>query len=173
MAVFGKDIRIHKTAVLKQKSVINFGNHISIDMGVYISTYADIGSYVHIAPYVCVIGGSAGYLRMEDFTNISTGCNIIIISDDFKYGMINPIVPIKYRHLIGSEFIMKRFSVIGAGSTVLPNVIMAEGSALGANSLLTKSTEPWTVYAGSPAKPIGVRDKEFIYKSAKELGYDI
>jgi putative colanic acid biosynthesis acetyltransferase WcaF len=48
---------------------------------------------------------------------------------------------------------------------------LAEGSVVGANSLVTKSTEPWTVYVGSPAKPIRIRDKESVLKFALELGY--
>ena len=39
---------------------------------------------------------------------------------------------------------------------------MAEGSVVGAHSLLTKDTEPWTIYAGSPARPIKIRDKNKI-----------
>jgi acetyltransferase-like isoleucine patch superfamily enzyme len=49
---------------------------------------------------------------------------------------------------------------------------MAEGSVLGANSLLKESTEPWTIYVGSPARPIKIRDKESILKSARKLGYE-
>ena len=54
----------------------------------------------------------------------------------------------------------------------MPGVTLAEGSILGANSLLTKNTEPWTIYVGSPAKPIKKRKKDIIIKNAKELGYE-
>ena len=54
----------------------------------------------------------------------------------------------------------------------MPNVTLAEGSILGANSLLTKDTEPWTIYVGSPAKPVKIRDKDKILQYAKELGYE-
>ncbi|KKL62748.1 hypothetical protein LCGC14_2182080 [marine sediment metagenome] len=110
---------------------------------------------------------------MADFTNIGAGSKIVVVSDDFTMGMINPIVPLKYRQLIGGVIKMERFATIGVNSTVLPGAWMAEGSILGANSLLTKSTEPWTIYAGSPAKPIGIRQKKWILESAKELGYDV
>ena len=66
---------------------------------------------------------------------------------------------------------MRKFSAIGVNSVVLPNVEMAEGSVLGANSLLLKDTEPWGIYVGSPAKIIGYRDKNLILEAAKELGY--
>ena len=51
----------------------------------------------------------------------------------------------------------------------MPNVTLAEGSILGANSLLTKNTEPWTIYVGSPAKPIKKRDSKIIYEYYKKL----
>jgi acetyltransferase-like isoleucine patch superfamily enzyme len=35
--------------------------------------------------------------------------------------------------------------------------------------VVTKNTEPWTVYAGSPAKPIKKRDSKRIIESAKKL----
>ena len=168
----GYDVSIDKTA--KITSVIkHIGSHISIDMGVYISTSIRIGDYVHIAPHVCIIGGEKALLEMADFTNIGAGSKIVVVSDDFTMGMINPIVPLKYRQLIGGVIKMERFATIGVNSTVLPGAWMAEGSILGANSLLTKSTEPWTIYAGSPAKPIGIRQKKWILESAKELGYDV
>jgi galactoside O-acetyltransferase len=43
---------------------------------------------------------------------------------------------------------------------------------LGANSLATKDLEPWTIYVGSPAKPVKMRDKDIVLKYAKELGYE-
>ena len=166
----GIDVRIDERAVIKQD--INIGNHVSIDVGVYISTQAIIGDYVHIAPYCCIIGGIDGLFIMEDFANLSAAVCIVVISDDFTKGMINPIVPAQYKYLIGKEIIMRRFSTVGANSVVLPNVEMAEGSMLGAGSLLNMSTEPWTIYAGHPARAIGKRDKTLILKAYNELGYN-
>ena len=53
----------------------------------------------------------------------------------------------------------------------MPNVVLAEGSVVGANSVITKDTEPWTVYVGSPAKPIKKRNKESILEPASKMGY--
>ena len=54
----------------------------------------------------------------------------------------------------------------------MPGVTFGEGSVLGANSLATKDLEPWTIYVGSPAKPIKKRDKDIIIESVKKLGYE-
>lgn len=169
--ITGIDVRISDRAEIARPDLLTIGNHVAIDTGVYLSTRATIGDYVHIAPQVCIIGGSNALLIMEDFTNMSIGAKVIIISDDFTQGMLNPIVPVKYRHLIGNTIIMRKFSAIGAGSIVLPGVEMAEGSVLGAGSLLTKSTMPWTIYVGTPAKAVKIRDNILILKAYKELGY--
>lgn len=43
---------------------------------------------------------------------------------------------------------------IGAHCTILPGVKIADGCVIGANSLVTKDTEPDGLYVGSPAKRI-------------------
>lgn len=53
----------------------------------------------------------------------------------------------------------------------MPGVIIGEGSVIGPNSLITKNTNPWTVYVGNPARPIKIRNKKNILKFLKELNY--
>lgn len=48
-------------------------------------------------------------------------------------------------------------------ATVLPAVTMAEGSVLGAGSVLTKNTEPFGIYAGVPAVKVGDRPSDLSY----------
>ena len=43
---------------------------------------------------------------------------------------------------------------IGTNCTILPGVKIADGCVIGANSLVTKDTEPDGLYVGSPAKRI-------------------
>jgi len=169
----GVDVRVSDKAEIVRPELVTIGNHVSIDSWVYISTNVKMGDYIHIAPHVSIIGGSEATLIMGDFSNIGSGSKVVVISDNFKEGMVNPIVPLEHRKVIGDTTVLERFAVVGVNSVVLQDVVMAEGSVLGANSLLLESTEPWTVYAGSPAKPIGKRDKTSILKSAKELGYEL
>ena len=63
---------------------------------------------------------------------------------------------------------MQEHANIGASAIVLPGVTMAEGSVLGALSLIGRSTEPWTMYGGVPAKPIKQRRRDVI-KKGQEL----
>jgi len=47
---------------------------------------------------------------------------------------------------------------LGANCIVMPGVTIGEGAVVGASSLVTKDLEPWTIYVGTPCKPIGKRE---------------
>lgn len=152
------------------------GNHVAIDSGFYITTAANLGDYIHIAPYVSVIGGERGSLIMGNFTNISAGGKIICGSDEFMgAGLITaPGIPDEYRdNLKVAPVIFEDFANVGTGVTILPGITLAQGSVIGACSLVTKNTEPWTMYIGSPAKPYKARTKEKMIEFAKRLGYKL
>ncbi len=162
----GEDVRVSELAVITRPELIELGNHIAIDMWVYISTQAKLGNYIHIAPSVTILGGAPALIIMEDFTNIGSGGRIVCATDDFTQGLISPVVPIEYRTVINKPVIFKKYSTLGVNCTVLPGVTLGEGSIVGANSLVTKDTEPWMIYGGSPARPLKKRDKSRILESA-------
>lgn len=169
----GKDVFIHSTAEFTRTELISIGNHVAIDSGFYCTTQLTIGDYVHISPHVAVIGGRKTGLTISDFCFISVGSKLICGSETFVGdGLIGPLIPEEYKdkqRLI--PIVLERFSGTLANSVVLPGVRMAEGSVLGANSLLKEHTEPWTIYAGNPARPIRQRPKEKCYEYALKLGY--
>jgi galactoside O-acetyltransferase len=169
------DIYIAETAVIKYPELVNLGRHISIDHGFYSTAKINIKDYVHIGPYVCVIGGKNSQLIIEEFVAIGAGTKLICSSDDPQgTGLFGPAsIPIEYANQkISAPIVIKRFASIAVSSVVMPGVTMAEGSALGPNSFLRKDTEPWTIYFGNPARAIAGRDPGNRIKYAKELGYD-
>lgn len=165
----GEDVRISDQAVIVRPELVEIGNHVAIDMWVYLSTQAVLGNYIHIAPSVSIIGGAAALLIMEDFTNIGSGGRIVCATDDFMQGLISPVVPIEHRTIINKPVTFKRYATLGVNCTVLPGITLGEGCIVGAGSVVTRDTEPWTVYAGSPAKPIKSRDSKRILESAQKL----
>tara|TARA_R110002020_G_scaffold225140_3_gene435241 strand:- start:1998 stop:2522 length:525 start_codon:yes stop_codon:yes gene_type:complete len=167
----GIDVRISKKAEITRPEIVSLGNHISIDSWVYISTQIEAGDYIHIAPSVTILGGKDSLLKMGNFTNIGTGSRIVCATDDFKQGMISPVVPLKYRTIINESVIFEDYATLGVNCVVLPGVTLSEGTIVGANSLIIKSTKPWTIYAGSPAREIGPRDKTRAQNAAREMGY--
>jgi galactoside O-acetyltransferase len=64
-----------------------------------------------------------------------------------------------------------RHAIIGAGSIVLPGAHIAEGTAVGAMSLIKRGFQcaPWGVYFGSPARKIASRSKVMLEAEAKLL----
>jgi galactoside O-acetyltransferase len=169
----GEDVFVHKDAIIKHPDLCSIGNHVAIDNGVTFSTQVEIGDYIHIAPHVCTIGGKTTKVTFEDFSFVAAGTKIVTGSEDYTgAGLVGPTIPIEYRKLIFKDVTFKKFSGCGVNCSIMPGVTFGEGSILGANSLATSDLEPWTIYVGSPAKPIKIRDKHIILKYAKELGYE-
>ena len=169
----GIDFYMNEDVTIKCDDVV-IRNHVAIDKGFYCTTKLKIGDYVHIAPYVTVTGGKEAELVMKSFSGFAAGCRIACSSDSYTSGhLMNPIVPAKYRKVEITTVTMEMFSCLGTNCVVLPGVTIAEGSVVGANSLVTKSTEPWTIYVGTPAKPVGTRPKKMCYEFAREMGYDV
>lgn len=173
-AKVGHDVRIGQNVEIRRPHLVRIGNHVAIDSGSYITTAAEIGDYVHIGPLVTVIGGEHANLIMRNFTNLAAGCRVICGSDQFMGdGLIGPAsLPARYKDTMKlAPVILENFANVGTNAVIMPGVTLAEGSVIGACSLVTKSTEPWTVYLGVPARPIKTRPSERMLQFAKELGY--
>ena len=82
---------------------------------------------------------------------------------------MGPTIPPDLRSLSPGPVLVQEHASIGAGAIVLPGVTLAEGSVLGALSLIGRSTEPWTMYGGVPAKPIKQRRRDVIGKGEELL----
>ena len=167
----GDDVLIDEDCRIVYPELVEIGSHVALDGFSYISTQVKLGDYIHIARCVTIIGGKLASLTMGNFTNIGDGGRIVCSSDDFKQGLISPVVPLKYRTSVCEPIVFEDFATLGVQCSVLPGVTLREGTIVGANSLITSDTEPWTIYGGSPAKPIGKRDSEKALQYAKELGY--
>jgi acetyltransferase-like isoleucine patch superfamily enzyme len=166
----GNDVRINETAIIKNPQYCSLGDHIAIDNGVTVSTKLTVGNYVHISPYVCMIGGADSEVILEDFCFVAAGTKIVAGSEDYTGGgLVGATIPKKFRKLKLDKVIFKKFSGCGVNCSIMPGVIFGEGSILGANSLAVKDLEPWTIYVGSPAKPVKLRDKELILAYGREI----
>jgi galactoside O-acetyltransferase len=169
----GEDVIISDLALIKRPHLCKIGSHNAIDNGVTISTKLIMGDYIHIAPFVVIIGGEKSELILENFSFIASGTKIVCGSDDYTgNGLVGPTIPDEYRDVKYTTVKFEKFGGCGVNCTIMPGVTLSEGSILGANSLLTKDTEPWTIYVGSPAKPVKIRKKETILENAKKLGYE-
>jgi len=169
----GEDVFISASAEIRRPHLVTIGSHVAIDSGVYLTTAAQIGDYTHLSPYLTVIGGAQSLLIVEDFVTIAAGSRLICGSDRFMGdGFTSVTAPEEYRDVVDFGTIRcARFAGIGTNVVIMPNVTIAEGSVIGACSLVTKDTEPWTVYMGVPARPVKIRPRERMLEYARKLGY--
>lgn len=170
------DIRIAPDAVFTRPLLLHLGKHIAIDSGFYCTTNLTVGDYVHISPHVAIIGGENASVYIKDFCFVSVGAKIVAGSERMLgEGLIGPLIPEEFKDNLNIQPIhIDAFSGLCAGSIILPGCTLSAGSVLGANSLLLENTitEPWTIYAGSPAKPIKTRRKDKMIEYAKRMGYE-
>jgi galactoside O-acetyltransferase len=165
----GLNINISRYARIYGAEYLSLANNVRIDdfCVISIQSSSSIGNYVHFGTSTsihCPKGFDA-----KDFAGISSGSRVFGVSDDFTDGsLMHSMVPPEYRNISESRIILSRFSQIGANCVILPNSFLAEGTVLGANSMLKSSTQEWTVYAGVPAKEIGLRRKIFRYPQILE-----
>lgn len=171
---YGQNIFISANVEIRRPQLVSVGSHVAIDTGFYCTVGAEIGDYIHIGPYVTVIGGGDGFLCMEHFTTIAAGSRIICGSDEhLGYGLVGPTAPAQFHDRVKiAPVIFRRFASAGTNVVIYPGVTLAEGTVIGACSLVTKNTEPWTIYQGTPARPIRQRPRERMLAAARSLGYD-
>ncbi len=166
----GDHVTIWPTAKVVFPERIWVGDHVIIDDFVFIvpGDEMTIGSYVHIASFSGVTG--AGQYVMEDFSSLSSGCRMVTGSDDFTGPfMTNPTVPAEFRNAGRAGIRIGRHAILGANVVVLPGVTIGEGASVGANSLVVRDLEPWTVNVGTPARPLKARPRDRILALERQL----
>ena len=170
----GSDVMIWPLAKIVGAETISIGDSVIIDDFVFLAggSSTTIGSFVHIASFVSITGGGA--LVVEDFAGISSGTRLFTGNDDYSGGCLTgPTVPEPYRVPIRSFVHIGKHVIIGANTVILPGVTIGEGVAIGANSLITRDCEPWTIYFGTPAKPIKPRRRDRILELEAQLRQEL
>ncbi len=142
--------------------MINIGDNVRIDDFSILSGNITLGSHIHISAGTYLFAGNAG-IEMEDFTGISSHSSIYAISDDYSGNvLIGATISKKYKNIKEKKVYIKKHSQVGAACTILPGTTIETGCAIGANSLLLKSTKAWSIYFGSPAKFIKPRSQNLL-----------
>lgn len=158
----GTNVKISRKASIYGAEKMSLGNHVRIDDFCYLSGNIIIGNYVHIVTASLLYGGTGG-ITFGDFSTTSPRVTIIADSDDYSGEcMTGPLVPPQYTRHEPQYVHIGKHVIIGSGSTILPNVILADGTAIGAMSLVNKSTEPFMIYVGCPCKPIKPRNRKLL-----------
>lgn len=109
---------------------LQIGSHFAINSGCYINAIGgiEIGNHVLIGSNVTISSGMHPY-----------------VGDD---------VPIISRPVIPKSIIIEDDVWIGAGAVLVPGIRLARGTVVGANAVVTKDTEPYSINVGVPARKV-------------------
>ena len=158
----GKNVKISDKASIYNLDKIEIGDNSRIDDFCVISGKIKIGKNVHITPMCLIAGGEKGIV-FEDFVTIAYGVKVFSQSDDYSgTTMTNSTIPKKYKDEYKKEVILEKHSIVGAGSVIIPGVVLSQGTSIGAQSLVLESTQPWSIYVGCPVKKIKNREKSLM-----------
>lgn len=164
----GSNVIIGKTVRIRYPELVEIGDNVIIDDFCYISTSLKIFSNVHISSGCKLIGGRKAYVEFGSFSTLSPNVVIAAGSDDYISGIATPLISEEFKgNLEVGKVILNKHCIVGSNSTLLPNIAMGIGSAVGANSLVKKNLKAWSLYAGSPVKKIKERNKEKILNFEK------
>lgn len=165
----GVNVRISDKASIYNADQIEIGDNSRIDDFCVVSGKIILGKFVHIAPFCLLAGGSEGVF-MEDFSGLAYQVQVFSQSDDYSgRTLTNPTVPTKYKNEVKKHIHLGRHVIVGAGSIIFPGVDIAEGCSVGAMTLVSRSTDPWGIYAGNPAQRVKERKKDLLKLELKFL----
>lgn len=153
---YGENVLISNKASFYNCKNITIGSNVRIDDFCVISAGSEgivIGDYVHIAVFTSLIGKAN--ITISDFCNLSSRVSVYSSSDDYSGNtMTNPMIPDEYKATVHKDIFMDKHVIVGCGSVILPGVVLGQGVAIGALSLVTTDCDAFAIYAGVPARKI-------------------
>lgn len=166
---------------LTRKKQYTLGENVKIRKGVVLSGNVVIGDNT-IVNNNTIIKASAGSAKIEIGKFCSIAHDIYICT--FNHNIVTPSIwgtydkSVEYHDLFpeagkdNSKGIYIGSDVwIGTKVSVMPGVNIANGAIVGANSVVTRDVEPYSIVAGAPARKIKSRFSEEMIKFLMDLGW--
>lgn len=130
---------------------------------VFVGDLASIREDVVIGEYTIVGRGAAveNKTKIGKYVKIETNAYITALSTIEDYCFIAPNVTFTNDNFLGRTEERKKYfkgptlkkgARIGANSTILPGIVIAEDTLVAAGSVVTKDTKPRKIYMGVPAR---------------------
>ena len=164
--VFGTNVSISNDVILHNPQNIMLGDNVRIDAHCMliagVNTKIIFGSYIHIGAGTYMFGNS-GNITLEDYSGTSSRCALYTSNDDYVEGyMTNPMVEDKYKKVKIGDITLKKHVIVGCCTVILPNIILEHATSVGAHSLVKKSTQPFDLVLGAPAKFVKKRKNVYL-----------
>lgn len=167
----GKNVVIYDTAKIVHPENVEIGNNVIIDDFVFIvaNKRIKIGSNIHITSYVSITGNEE--FVMEDFSGLASGTRVYTSTDYLNDCYLkNETSEIDLLYSYSAPVLIKKFSIVGSNSVILPGAVLSEGTFIGAKSLVKENTvtEAFSQYVGSPIRKLKSMNKDKILELEKE-----
>lgn len=131
----------------------------------------DAGSSVFMGTWFDTVGGlSIGrnstvnqQCRLDSRGGLKIGSNVSISAQVY---ILTADHDLQSAHFDGrkSKVRVADYVFIGTRATILPGVSIGEGAVVAAGAVVTRDVPPYTMVAGIPAKQVGIRRRELVYK---------
>jgi len=156
----GKNCKInHTVQFFGDSDNFEIGDNVRIDAFCILSGKIKIGSHIHIAAGTYLFGSSG--IILENYVSLSSRVSIYSVTDDYREGYLtNPTIPDEFKKVKGGLVILKKHVIVGAGSIIMPGIVLDEGASVGALTFVRKSVPSYTIISGNPAIVVGKRDAE-------------
>lgn len=166
----GKKVKLYRGCRINPTERVSIGDFSQIDEGVLIfaGLGVEIGEHVHLASTAHIFGG--GFCMIEDFAGVSSGVKIVTGSED-PHGtkLTNSTIPDEWRSAKRSKVVVGKHALIFTGAIIHPGVSIGDGAVVSSGAIVHKDLNPWTIYAGNPLVPVGMRDRDAIIESEKNF----
>ena len=153
----GEGVRLYPLCKMIHPAIAELDDHCQIFDYVFIDagTKFQLGKYSTLTWYTLIEGGADTVIGDRVFIGPGTK----VLNSTYRLDEYYTV-----EHLPGDCNVIDYSGIticddayIGAGCTILPGSYIGEGAVVGSNSLVKGKLEPWTVYVGTPCKPIRKR----------------
>ena len=153
----GEGVRLYPLCKMIHPTIAELDDHCQIFDFVFIDagTKFQLGKYSTLTWHTLIEGGSDTVIGDRVFIGPGTK----VLNSTYRLDEYYTV-----EHLPGDCNVIDYASIkicddayIGASCTILPGSYIGEGAVVGSNSLVKGKLEPWTVYVGTPCKPIRKR----------------
>lgn len=163
---FGENVFISNDVIFYNPQNIIIGNNVRIDSQCILiagkNNKITIGNNIHISAG-CYYYGNSGDITLEDFTCTSARCILYTSNDDYTEGyMTNSVVKEEFKKVKTGNILIKKHTVVGCNTVILPEIILEFATSVGSNSLVNKSTNSFDIVAGTPIKFIKKRKNIYL-----------